>query len=669
MLTLESLDIQNKSPEVLGELLIEAKKAYYTGGKPIMDDHTYDTLEEILRQKLPYHRIFSNVGHDNFDTGWEKKKHAHPMSSQNKVNTFNELVHYFELKKVNISEFVVQPKCDGISLEIEYKNGQLVDATTRGDGQVGDIITQNVVKMQGFVATPVLSEHSESKGFSGSVRCEIVVTKKDFAKLNKTLINKDLPPLSRGGAEGGGVYSNPRNAASGLSQRLDSKYSEYCSLYAVDLFVGTHYNASLLKNEIDKITILNRLGFTTVESHLCLNFADIEKIYQKFLLSQRLSYPYDIDGLVVKINDLNVASKLGQLNNRPKFQVAYKFPASTNLTVIKSVAWQVGPMGTITPVAQVDPIELSGAIITFASLANYDLIKKKNLNLNDIVEISRRGDVIPLIEKVITKVSPGHLTIPTNCPDCGTALTVEDKFLKCPNSGSCLSQILGCLRLFCDTLEILGLSDKTIAKLYHSHKVRLPGDFYQLKVDDISGLDNLGEKSAKNILHQIDKKRTLSLVEIFDSATIPHFSQKRILQLVKAGFDTPEKLLHLQTSDLLPLKGFQQTLAEKIVSGINLRHPWIDSILSNVTIHKSYSINHKSLSNLSFCITGTLSQPRKDLEKQILSLGGTVHSSVSKNTSYLICNSPSASDKYQNALKYHTPIINEVEFDKLALSI
>jgi len=211
------------------------------------------------------------------------------------------------------------------------------------------------------------------------------------------------------------TYSNPRNAASGLSQRLDSKYVQYCSLYAVDIVADT-------TTEFEKIKLLNQLGFTPVESHLCRSFDEIEQIYHDFLLAQRQSYPYDIDGLVIKINNLSLATQLGQLNNRPKYQVAYKFPASTNLTVIKSVAWQVGPMGTITPVAQVDPIELTGAIITFASLANYDLIKQKNLNINDVVQISRRGDVIPLIEKVVTKVTPGHLEIPVNCPDCGTTL-------------------------------------------------------------------------------------------------------------------------------------------------------------------------------------------------------------------------------------------------------
>jgi len=639
MVTLDSLDLENLSPEKIGELLIDAKKAYYTGGKPIMDDHTYDTLEEILKQRSPHHRIFSKVGHDNFDTGWPKKTHTHPMSSQNKVNTYSDLVHYFELKKVgSLTEFVVQPKCDGISLELEYKNGQITDATTRGDGKVGDIITQNVVKMKNFVANP-----SE---FTGSVRCEIVVTKKDFAKLNEVSDE---------------TYSNPRNAASGLSQRLDSKYSEYCSLYAVDIIAP-------VKTEHEKISLLHTLGFTPVESFLCQEFSEIETIYQKFLTQDRQEYPFEIDGLVIKINDLESAHKLGSLNNRPKFQVAYKFPADSNLTTVKDVVWQVGPMGTITPVAQVEPIELSGAIITFASLANYDLIQKMGLNTGDIVEISRRGDVIPHIEKVITKVNPGHLEFPKVCPSCQTALIKEEKFLKCPNTPNCLPQIIGSLRLFCVTLEILGLSDKTITKLYDAGRVKVPGDFYKLTINDIKDLDNLGEKSAKNIIHQIDKKRELNLVEIFDAAIIPNFSQKRVIQLIHEGFDTPEKLLALTSDQLLSIKGFKQTLAEKIVNGIKLRRAWIESILSKITIKKGdKSASSSRINGQTFCITGTLSRPRKELEDIIISNGGLVHSNVSKNTDYLITNeTESSSSKFVSAKKLGTKIISEAEFSSLA---
>ncbi len=633
MVTLDSLDLQKLTPEEIGEILVTAKKAYYTGGKPIMDDHTYDTLEEILKQKNPHHRLFSKVGNTNFDTGFAKKKHVMPMGSQNKVTNFADLVHYFELKKVGSPEFVVQPKCDGISLEIEYQNGQLVDAITRGDGVVGDIITQNVVKMKNFVLNP--------KDFTGSIRCEIMVTKKDFTKLNQA---------------GDEKYSNPRNAASGLSQRLDSKYAEYCSLYAVDV--------SSQLDESDKIKLLNKLGFSTVESTLCHNFDDIEKIYQEFLLSKRDAYPFEIDGLVIKINDLHIAQELGSLNNRPKFQVAYKFPASTDTTQIKNVFWQVGPLGNITPVAEVEPIELSGAVITFASLANYDLIKKMDLNIGDIVKISRRGDVIPHIEEVVTKVNPGHLIAPTHCPDCQALLTVEDKFLKCPNPQKCLSQILGCLQLFCQTLDILGLSDKTIAKLYAANKIRLPGDFYKLEIADIANLDNLGDKSAKNIIHQIQAKKTLTLVEVFDAAIIPNFSKKRIQQLIDAGFNTPEKLINITVTGIEPLFGFQITLAQKIVAGITLRQSWIESILSQITL--KLVTRDSKLNNLSFCITGDLSVPRKQLEQTIVDNGGTIQSTVSKSTSYLITNDTSSnSSKFVTAQKLGTKIITESEFSSL----
>jgi len=630
MFTLNSIDLQKYTPEQIGELLLEAKKAYYTGASPIMDDHTYDTLEEILRQKLPSHRIFKKIGHPNFDTGFDKKSHIMPMGSQNKVTNIKDLIHYFELKKIKISEFVVQPKCDGISVELVYKNGKFVEAITRGDGQIGDVITQNVVKMQSFVSNPT--------DFSGSVRCEIMVTKNDFEK---------LPP----------EYSNPRNAASGISQRLDSKYCQYCSLYAVDFFPN-------LPRIFDEINLLKQLDFTTVETTLCNNFNDIEKIYQKFLTEKRLSYPFEIDGLVIKINDNNLAKTLGQKNGRPKYQVAYKFPASTNTSTILNIEWQVGPMGAITPVAQIEPIELSGAIITFASLANHDLIIKKNINIGDIIEVTRRGDVIPHIEKVITKVSDGHMVIPTHCPSCHTLLIKESKLIGCPNTKNCLPQIIGSLNLFCHTLDILGLSDKTIEKLYNAKKVVVPGDFYQLKIDDIAPLDNLGDKSAKNIISQIQNKKELTLKQVFDASIIPNFSGARIQQLITEGYNTPEKLLNLNNDELIKIKGFQKTLAQKIIDGIILRRDWINSILSHTSL-KLQSSKVLRLNNLTICITGTLSVPRQKLIELIESNGGKFLSSVTSHTNYLICNEKSNSDKYTSAVKLNIPIITEQQFSTL----
>ncbi len=670
MITLDSPELKNISPEKLGELLIEAKKAYYTGGKPIMDDHTYDTLEDILRKKLPYHRIFTKIGTEFFNTGFDKEKHAIPMGSQNKVNIIDDLIHYFELKKIpKDTEFVVQPKCDGISLEIVYKNGKLEKAITRGDGEIGDIITQNVVKMKNVVL-------ELPKGFSGSVRCEIVMLDQDFKKLNQ-LVKKDTPALSREG-DGEGFYSNSRNAASGISQRLDGQYSEYCSLYAVDIRenkVETHHDASLqnkkngFSTETEKINLLKSLGFTTVDNFLCQNFDQVEKIYQQFLTKNRGEYPFEIDGLVVKINDLNLQHQLGAKNNRPKGQVAYKFPSRSTQTKIVNIDWQVGPMGTITPVAQVEPVEISGAVITFASLANYDLIKEKNININDIVEIQRRGDVIPHVEKVITKVNQGHILAPTHCPLCHTKLITENKFIKCPNIIKCPGQILGSLRLFCDTLEIKGISDKTIEKLYQLNLIKLPGDFYNLKVSDFENIPGLGTKSGTNIINEIQAKKSLTLRQILDAAIIPNFSSKRIIQIINAGFDTPEKILNITVPQLESLPGIQITLAEKIYQGIQSRKNFIESILNNVETHHDASLLKikQTLLNKSFAITGTLSQPRKDIEEKIISLGGNISSSITSNTDYLITNETnSSSSKFKNAQKLGTKIITEAEFNKLA---
>jgi DNA ligase (NAD+) len=658
MITLDSLDLQNTSPQKIGEILIEAKKAYYTGGKPIMDDATYDTLEEILRKKLPYHRIFTKTGTTHFNSGFDKKNHQMPMGSLNKVNKIDDLVHYFELKKITKNQnFVIQPKCDGISLEIIYHNGNLVHAITRGDGQIGDVITQNVAKMKNVIL-------NLNNNFTGSVRCEIVMLNDDFNILNQ-LIKKDTLQTNEEVSEG--FYSNSRNAVSGISQRLDGKYCEYCSLYAVDL-----YSSEVLSNiptEIDKINFLKNNGLISVENLLCQDFDQVEEIYQKFLNYNRKNYPFEIDGLVIKINDLKLQHQLGTKNNRPQGQVAYKFPSRSSQTRIINVDWQVGPMGTITPVAQVDPIEISGAIITFASLANYDLIKEKNINIDDIVEVQRRGDVIPHVEKVVSKVTPGYLLSPTNCPSCGSKLIEDKKYLKCPNIKNCPAQILGSLKLFCDILEIKGISDKTIAKLWQLNLIRLPGDFYNLKVSDFENIFGLGTKSGTNVVNAIQAKKTLTLKQVLNASIIPNFSSKRILQLINSGYNTQDKIINITISQLEALPGIQTTLAHKIYQGIQDRKNFIESILSQVILKTENSKNENlAIKGFIFAITGTLSIPRKELEDKIISLGGKITSSVTSNTDYLITNeSKSNSGKFISAQKYGTKIINEEQFNQLAV--
>ncbi len=639
MITLKDIDLENISPQDLGEILINAKKAYYTTGKPIMDDHTYDTLEEILRQKNPHHRLFSKVGTPSFDTGFEKKPHLIPMGSQNKVSNFSDLENYFRLKKIpDSTDFLVQPKCDGISLEIEYRQGRVVDAITRGDGLIGDVITQNVVKMKNF--RPNLNQN-----FNGSIRCELLVTYKDFANLNR-LSDEN--------------YSNPRNAASGISQRLDGKYSQLCTLMAVDL-INLESNP---KSEKEKMDYLQNMNIVTVENYYCANLSQVESIYTQFLNQKRLAYPFEIDGLVIKSNDLELQQSLGFHNNRPKGQVAYKFPANTDETRILGINWQTGPMGSVTPVAQVEPVEISGAVITFASLANYDLIREKNINVGDIVEISRRGDVIPYVEKVASKVTPSHAYPPKKCPSCNTNLIIDEKHISCPNIFNCPAQILGSLNLFIKTLDIKNISKKTIKKLFEAEKVRLPGDFYQLKIEDFKELEGLGDKSGTNIVREIQTKKQLTLRQLFDASVIPNFSSQRIQQLITSGFDTPQKILNITQTDLENLPGIKSTLAQKIVEGIKNRRDFILSLLGQIDIKKESTPN--KLGNQTFVITGSLSRPRKDIIADIESQGGRVSSSVSVTTNFLLTNQTnSASSKYKTALKLGIPIISEEQFNDL----
>lgn len=260
---------------------------------------------------------------------------------------------------------------------------------------------------------------------------------------------------------------------------------------------------------------------------------------------------------------------------------------------------------------------------------------------------------------MVTKVAPGHAPSPDVCPSCNTKLVTVDKFLKCPNP-TCPAQILGCLRLYCKFLDIQNISDKTIEKLYKIGKLKTPADFYNLQVGDIAPIDGLGEKSATKIVQEIAKKQELSLVELFTAVAIPNFSQKRIQQLVSSGFDTPEKLLNLTEKELLAQPGFQAGLAQKVIAALAQRHQTILDLLPKIKLKASTTKN--ILNGAIFCITGSLSSPRKEIENKIVESGGKVANSVSKNTTYLVTNEPnSGSSKLEQAQRFGTKIISEEE--------
>ncbi len=637
---LSDINLEKITPQQLGELLVEAKKTYYTTSNPIMSDHTYDQLEETLKKLNPHHRIFKKVGHKNFDTGFPKQSHIIPMGSQAKVKTKEELVKYFTRHSLpQNTSYIIQPKCDGTSLEVIYKNGQAQSAITRGDGKTGDLVTQNASQMKGF-------KQALKTPFTGSIRFETMITFKDFESLKKVAKEEN--------------YTNPRNSVSGITQRLDGKHASFCTLFCID--IDHKGKRKDIPTEIERFDLAKTFGFKVVKTILCKNFDEIEKQFQSFS-KKRNSYPFEIDGLVVKINDIKLQKSLGSINQRPKGQVAYKFPNESKESTIKKVTWQIGPLGTVTPVAQIDPVQIGGSTVTYASLANFDLIKEKNINLSDIVSISRRGDVIPYIEKVIVKVKKGHLSAPTSCPSCKSPLKKVHKYLKCQNP-DCKGQTLGRLDLFCKKLDIDGISIKTLKKLSDAKKIKLPGDFYSLKISDFLDLEGLGEKSGQNILKEVQKKRSLTPQELLFSVSIPYLSLARLKQLKKEGYDSVKSILSLKESDLNSLHGFKETLSKKIIIGIKSREKEIRSLTKAVTI-KSKKTNN-DLNNLSFCITGKLERSRKEIQKDLESRGGKVLSAVSKNLDYLVTNDPnSSSSKNKEAKKLKIKIISEKDLEKL----
>ncbi len=643
--------------EYLEEEIRSHRQLYYAG-TPRVSDAEFDALEDELRELAPESRVLAEVGAPPDEltrvsgAGLPTKAHKIPMGSLEKV-TDDKLENWAAQRG---DEFLVQEKLDGISMELEYEDGKLVDAITRGDGYVGEVVTHNAVSFRNV-------ERELNIPFSGSVRGEVVLRLSDFERY---FVGRN--------------FANPRNTVSGTVRKKhgDRSLNQYFEMMFYDVIVdGVDFSS-----EDEKMAYLTeQLELPLAPSHFDCSVERIREIYDEYQgqdgkPGRRFELDYEIDGLVVRANQLALQAKLGWRGNRPRFAVAFKFPSEGKTTALQAIDWSVGLSGRVTPVARLEPVEIAGVQVSNASLHNADYVEALDVRLGDLVLVERKGDVIPKVMRLVERRGTEKPVIPTSCPSCYAELEFSGKHLSCPNP-SCPEKSFGDIYRWIQEMEIDALGEKWVRLLIEHGLVDDPADLYTLTVDRLLPLPRMGQTLAKKIVNNIDRTRRPTLDRFVAALNVREFSRQRAQMLIDAEFDTLEKMQAATVSELAAVKGFGDVLAERAVHGLEARRGRIDRLLgAGIQIAPPEPRSHDgTLTGATFCFTGAIARTnpatgktykRKEMEAIVKAKGGKAVGSVTQGLDYLVMVDPgSTSTKAQKARKLGTKILSEEEFFEL----
>ena len=633
------------------EKLISWAKAYYVDDEPIASDEEYDKL---ARECLEFENKNPNLINPNSPNrrvggailkGFKKANHLSRMWSQEDVFNDKELEDWIKrASKVGDNlEFFCQPKFDGASLNLIYKNGILKQAITRGDGEIGEDVTQNAITIQSIpleIAEKSLIE----------IRGEVVIKKSDFEAINiERLKNSES------------TFANPRNAAAGSLRQLDSSITSKRKLFFNAWGVGQ--NSLNFEKTSQMMDYIFSLGFVkTPMQTLVKNIDDIKKLYEN-MIKKRDTFPMLLDGMVIKIDDITTQQDLGFTQKFPRWSCAYKFPAVEKTTKLKDIILQVGRTGVVTPVAIVEPVLIEGANVERATLHNFDEIQRLDLKIGDEIIIIRSGDVIPKITKVLKDRRDGNekeILKPTICPDCSSELLIEDIMIKCQNL-DCPSRVVNSIIYFSskNCLNIDGLGDKIVELLVNEKKIFDILDLYSLKYKDLENFEGFKEKKINNLLNAIENSKNSELYRVLTALGIEHIGEVASKSICsKFGLD----LVDVSFEDLISIDGIGEQMANSFLEFFRVNHQFVlklfDILKPKVTIKEEAKDN--PFKNKTVVITGTMSKSRDEIKLFLEDLGAKVSSSVSKKTDFLIYGEDAGS-KYDKAIELGIEILTEDE--------
>lgn len=611
------------------EELIKYHKAKYYQGHPEISDIEYDKLEDELKKKDPSSKILEIVG--SVPSGSKKVQHATKMLSLNKTYKVDDLLSWKGDEDI-VSTF----KIDGVSCSLVYEDGALVLAKTRGDGSTGEDITEKAIWMKNIPS-------SLKEKVSAEIRGEIYCNEEDFFHLSKEMEGLGLErPTSQ------------RNIVAGLIGRKENiELCRYIQFKAFDL-IEEGLN---LKTEVEKVSKIKNLGIEPEEIFIHKKEADIKKRLnetQEFMSEG----DYQIDGLVFSYNKLSLHEELGSTAHHPRYKMAFKFQGEAKTTEIKRIAWQVSRNGILTPIAEVRPVELSGAKISRVTLHNFGMVKQFNLKKGDIIEIIRSGEVIPKFMEV-KKPANGHFSIPESCPSCEGAVREDDIRLRCDNI-ACPAQVKEQILNFIQKIGIDDLSSKRLEEMIKAGFVKTIPDLYRLKKDQLMELDKVKDKLAQKLLDGISKSKEVDLTTFLSALGIQGGAYNKCEKVVLAGFNTLDKIRELSSEKLIDIEGFAEKSATEFYRSLSSKFKMIEELEKLGFSFEETTIKESPITQKKICITGTLSRKRSDVEKVIRDNGGIVVGSVSKNTDLLLTNETNgSSSKFKKATSLGISIISE----------
>lgn len=656
-------NIQNRVNE-LHDLLNQYSYEYYVKDNPSVPDSEYDKL---LRELIDIENAHPELKTDDSPTvrvggeaqsSFEKVNHETPMLSLGNAFNEEELRRFDERIREHIGnvEYMCELKIDGLAVSLKYEDGRFVQGLTRGDGTTGEDITENLRTIH---AIPLKIKEP----LNVEVRGEAYMPRRSFMRLNDEREKNEEQP-----------FANPRNAAAGSLRQLDPKLAAKRKLsvflYSVNDF--TDFSATTQSDALDE---LDRLGFKT--NHERARVEDIEGVleYIKKWTKQREQLSYDIDGIVIKVNDLDQQDEMGFTQKSPRWAIAYKFPAEEVVTELKDIELSIGRTGVVTPTAILEPIRVAGTTVSRASLHNEDLIKERDIRIGDSVIVKKAGDIIPEVVRSIIDRRPNDAKpyrMPTHCPSCGHELVrIEGEVaLRCINP-KCQAQLVEGLIHFVSrqAMNIDGLGNKIIQQLYHHQLIKDVGDIFYLTKEDLLPLERMGTKKVENLLSAIEHAKQNSLEHLLFGLGIRHLGAKAS-QILAEKFETMDRLLKVTEEELIAIHDIGDKLAQSVVTYLdNEDIKALIEKLKDKNVNMTYKgvksseiEGHPEFQNKTIVLTGKLQQmTRKEATTWLEMQGAKVTSSVTKSTDLVIAGEDAGS-KLSKAEQFGTEIWSESQF-------
>ena len=639
---------------------------YYDKNSPEMSDSEYDSLVKELEQLELENPIFASLDSPTqkisgvVSSSFEQVKHSSPMLSLDNTYSQEETTKWYErvekrLKNKNI-EFTIEPKIDGVSASLTYLNGTLIVGATRGDGKIGENITENMKTIQSI---PHKLKINNPPAFF-ELRGEVYIDKTDFEKLNEDIVKVY-----------GQKFANPRNAASGSLRQKDTHITAERKL---SFFVHSFgkIEGMQFQKQSEFLQYCKECGFVLQDDFkICHSLKEISD-FMRVMLSRRDLLQYEIDGLVIKVNSLSFQNELGYTNKSPRWAIAFKFPAKQATTQLNKIRVQVGRTGTITPSAILDPVALAGVTISHATLHNFEEIERLNVNEGDIVLIERAGDVIPKIVKVVKKEKEGFFKPPHNCQSCGSEIVKESEgevAYRCINP-ECPAQFRRHLIHFVsrNAMDIDGFGSAVIDQLLERNKIKTLADIYNLTYNDFIDLELFKEKKANNLAEAITKSKCRPLNRLLFALGIRHIGEKSS-EIIAKQFRNIEVLFNASIEEFTRIPEIGEVLAlslKEFFGNKTVRHVIDTLITAGVNMTEPEAEQYGSLfEGQLFVLTGELEHYTREQAGEIIkSFGGKIASSVSKKTDYVLAGADAGS-KFEKAKKLNIKIINEQEFKEL----